>query len=90
LLSIELTRDDSFVPECGERPGSVEANMCRIYCTNGRLCIPEFLTASMAGSEAPVQDWTAQSCAVGSTCPGNLCCHPDFKTCGRSEWSSLP
>lgn len=42
-----------------------------------------------AGSSAPVVDWTAVSCAVGTVCPGNLCCHADLKTCGRSEYKGL-
>eukprot|EP00752_Nemacystus_decipiens_P014886 g13254.t1 len=38
---------------------------------------------SSEGSMAPVEDWAATSCAVGSVCPGNQCCHPDLETCGR-------
>eukprot|EP00903_Cladosiphon_okamuranus_P015103 g13970.t1 len=40
-------------------------------------------SSSSEGSMAPVEDWAAASCAVGSVCPGNQCCHPDLKTCGR-------
>lgn len=33
---------------------------------------------------APMLD-TDISCATGIICPGDMCCHPDSSTCGRSE-----
>eukprot|EP00903_Cladosiphon_okamuranus_P006334 g6206.t1 len=37
------------------------------------------------GPSGPIVDDEAASCDVGSVCPGHMCCHPELKTCGRSE-----
>lgn len=43
-------------------------------------------TAVASGeSPAPISVVADISCAAGSVCSGDLCCHPDSNICGRSE-----
>ena len=46
---------------------------------------PSSNTAPVESGSTPLIEVEDVSCAVGSQCQGNLCCHPDNNTCGRSE-----
>ena len=46
---------------------------------------PSSTPSPLESGPTPQIEVEGVSCAVGSTCQDNLCCHPDTNTCGRSE-----